>query len=69
MALGLTQRLTEMSTRNISLGGKGGLFVGLTNLPPSRADFLEIWEPQPPGTSGPLQACNGIALPFICNKS
>jgi hypothetical protein len=30
--------------------------VGLTILPPSCADSLE--------TSGPVQACNGIALPF-----
>jgi len=44
-----------MSTRNISCGGKGGRCVGLTNLPPSCADCLEIWEPQPPGTlSGPV---------------
>jgi len=28
--------------------------VGLTTLPPSYADCLEIWEPQPPGT---LKAC------------
>ena len=28
---------------------KGGRCVGLTTLPPSFADFLEIWEPQPPG--------------------
>jgi hypothetical protein len=31
-------------------GGKGGWCVGLTTLLPSRADCLEIWEPQPPGT-------------------
>jgi len=30
--------------------GKGGRCVGLTNLPPSCAECLEIWEPQPPGT-------------------
>jgi hypothetical protein len=36
------------------LGGKGGWCVGLTNLPPSCADCLEIWEPQPSGT---LRAC------------
>ena len=29
---------------------KGGRFVGLTILPPSCADCLEIWESQPPGT-------------------
>ena len=43
MALVLTQLLTEMSTRNISWGGgKGGRCVGLTTLPPSYADCLEI---------------------------
>ena len=47
------------------LEGKGGRFVGLTTLPHSCADCLEIWEPQPPGASGPVQACNGIALPFL----
>ena len=41
IALGLTQPLTEMSTRNIS-GGKGGRCVGLTTLPPSCADCREI---------------------------
>ena len=39
-----TQPLTEMSTRNISWG-KGGQCIGLTNLPLSCADSLEIWEP------------------------
>jgi hypothetical protein len=52
MALGSTQPLTEMSTR-----GKGGRRVGLTTLPPSCADCLEIWEPRPPGT---LWACPGL---------
>jgi hypothetical protein len=32
------------------LGGKGGRCVGLTALPPSCADCLEIRERQPPGT-------------------
>ena len=57
MALGSTQPLTEMSTRNVSWGGKGGRYVGLTTLPPSCADCFEIWEPQPPGT---LRACPGL---------
>jgi hypothetical protein len=36
MALGLTQPLTEMSTRNLPGGGvKGGWHVRLTTLPPS----------------------------------
>ena len=39
------------------LWGKGGRCVGLTNLPPSCADFLEFWKPQPPGTLG---ACPGL---------
>jgi hypothetical protein len=37
------------------LGGKGGRCVGLT-VPPSCADCLEIWQPQPPGS---LWACTG----------
>jgi len=42
-------------------GSKDGRCVGLTTLPPSCADCLEIWEPQHPGI---LRACNGIALPL-----
>ena len=57
MALGMTLPLTEMSTRNISWGGKGGRCIGLTTLLPSCVDCLEIWEPQPPGT---LRACPGL---------
>ena len=60
MALGLTQLLTEKSKGE----GKGGRCVGLTNVPPSCVDCLEIWEPQPPGTRWSVQACNGIALPL-----
>jgi hypothetical protein len=56
MALGSTQPLTEMSTRNIP-GGKGGRCVGLTTLPPLCADCLKIWEPQ---TTGTLRACQLI---------
>ena len=39
------------------LSGKGDRCVGLTNSPPSCADCLETWEPQPPGT---LMACPGL---------
>jgi len=39
------------------LGGKGGWCVGLTTLPPSCADCVENWEPQPLGT---LWACPGL---------
>jgi len=45
------------------LVGKGGRCVGLTTLPPSCADCLEIWEPQPPGT---LTAYTGNAYTFSC---
>jgi len=44
------------------LGGKGARCIQLITLPPSCADCLEILEPQPPETSGPVQACNGIAF-------
>jgi hypothetical protein len=33
---------------------KGGRCIKLTALPPSCADYLKIWDPQP---SGPLGAC------------
>ena len=63
MALGSTQPLTEMSIRRISWG-KCGRCVRLTTLPPScavvmKSGNLNFLEP-----FGPLQACNGIALPF-----
>jgi hypothetical protein len=58
--MGLSESVIEMSTTNIAWGGgKGGRCLGLINLPPSCADCLEIWEPQPPGSfrasSGPVQ--------------
>jgi len=63
MALGLTQALTEMSTMNISWGGKGDWCVGLTALPllvpvVLKSGSLSLLEP-----SGPLEACNGITVP------
>ena len=60
LALGLTQPLTEMSTRIFPLG------VGL-NPPVRRVDNLTnfmcrmSWNLEP---SGAIQACNGIALPW-----
>ena len=47
------------------LGGEGGRCVEPTTFPPSCADCLEIWEPLPPGTFRPVQACNRIALPLL----
>ena len=56
----LSPEVDSTSNRNeyqeYFLGGKDGRCIGLTTLPPSRADCLEIWEPQPPGT---LRACSG----------
>jgi hypothetical protein len=51
LALGLTQPLTEMSTRNMPWGGgsRVGHCVGLTTLPPSCGECLEILEPEPSG--------------------
>jgi hypothetical protein len=54
MALGSTQPLTEMSTRNISLCVKAAGEWGWQH---SCADCLEIWDPQRPGT---LEACSGL---------
>ena len=39
------------------LGGRGGLCLGLTTLPPSYADCLEIWELE---THGNLLASQGL---------
>ena len=64
MALGLTQPLTEMSTRNISWGLKAVSVYGWQpyhlHVPiVLKSGSLNLLEP-----SGPVQACNGIALPL-----
>ena len=51
------QPLTEKSTKSTSWWGKGSRCVGLTNLLPSCADCLEMWESQLPGA---LRACPGL---------
>ena len=61
MALGSTQPLT---VPGVFPGGRGGRCVRLTTLPPScavvmKSGNLNFLEP-----SGPLQACNGTALPL-----
>jgi len=63
MTLGSTQPLTEMSTRNISWG-KSGRCLGLTILPPSYAVVMKSGNLNFLEPSGPLQACNGTALPL-----
>jgi len=40
----------------------------LTTLPPSCADCIGIWEPQPPGTFRASPACNGIAFYLLIRK-
>ena len=50
--------------RDITVLHSALVCVGLTILPPLCADCHEIWEPQPLETSGPVQACKGIALPI-----
>jgi len=60
MALGSTQSLTEMSSRGISWGVKGGQCVGLTpfhfHVPILfKSGILKLLEPR-----GLVQACNGM---------
>jgi len=64
MALGLTQPLTEMSTRNTSWGVKAAGAYGwqpyhLRVLIILKSRSLNLLEP-----SAPVQACNGVALPL-----
>ena len=64
MALGPTLHLTEMSTGEYFLAVKSARCVRLTTLPPScpvvtKSGSLNFLEP-----SGPVQACNGTALPL-----
>jgi len=64
MALGLTEPLTEMSTRNISWGVNAADAYGwqpyLHNVPTvMKSGNLNLLE-----LSGTVQACNGTALPL-----
>ena len=62
MVLGLTQPVTEMSTRGISWSGKRGRNVGLTNLLLSCADCKEILEAANSLCPNlPVRVCIGIA--------
>ena len=67
MVLGSTQPLTEMSTRSISWG-KGGRCLRLTTLPPSCAVVTKFGNLNFLEPSGPLRACNGIALPLLLQE-
>jgi hypothetical protein len=62
MALGSTQPLTEMSTRKLPGGVKGGRHVRLTILPPSMSRLSKsCGDPRP---YGPLRPVTGTALPL-----
>ena len=67
MALGLTQPLTEMSTRNISWGVNAVGWQPYQLRVPTvlKSGSHKLLEP-----FGPVQACNGIALPFtfMCSR-
>jgi hypothetical protein len=58
-ALGSTQRLKEMGTRNISWGVKGWQPYHLNVSIVLKSGSLTLLKP-----SRPVQACNGIALPL-----
>ena len=60
MALGSTQPLT-----GVFPGGKGGRCLRLTTLPPSCAVVMKSRNLNCLEPSGPLQACNGTALPLL----
>jgi len=72
MALGLTQTLTEMSTRNISWGCKGGRCGGLDNLTTFICRLCwnqgasASWNPQ--GLSRPLMGLLCFYVLFTSNK-
>ena len=57
MALGVDTASNRNEYQEYFRGGKGSRCIWLTTLPPSCANCLEIWEPQPPGT---LRACPGL---------
>jgi hypothetical protein len=68
MALGSTQPLTKMSTRNLP-GGKGGPAREADNLTAiCEPNVYEMWEPRRLTTLWAFTACYGIALPLPLRK-
>jgi hypothetical protein len=68
MALGLTQPLKEMSTRNISWWVKAASVYGWQPYHIRVRTVMKSGSLNLPEPSVPVQACNGIALPF-CLKN
>jgi hypothetical protein len=65
VALGSTQNLTEMNTRNLP-GGKSGRRIGLTTLPPSLSRMSEnVGTSTSRNPVGPPRPVTGIASPYI----
>jgi hypothetical protein len=63
MALGSTQALTKMSTRNFP-GCKMRLARRADNLAAICAECLKMWEPEPLAALRASMACIGIILPL-----
>ena len=64
MDLGSTQPLTEKNTRSVTWGVKA---TSASSLEPYHIHVpivLKSWNLNLLEASGPVQACNGIALPF-----
>jgi hypothetical protein len=66
MVLGSTQRLTEMSTKNISWGVKVAGALGWQPYHPPAPIVLKSGSLNLPEPSWPVQGCTGIALPVPC---
>ena len=64
MALGVDSASNRNEYQEHFLGGKGGRCVRLTTLPPSCAVVMKFGNLNFLEPSGPLQACNGTALPL-----
>jgi len=64
MALGLTQPLTDVSIRNIFWGVKAADAYGWQSYPLQVLIVLKFGSLNLQEPSGPVQACNGIALPL-----
>jgi hypothetical protein len=65
MALGSTQPLTEMSTRNLPGGVKDGQHIRLATLMPSVSRLSrKMWEPRHLTTLWTFMACHGDSFTF-----